>query len=543
MNYLNFFPSESEQGPRTGQVEILQRLSTAFSSGKKFVFIAAPTGSGKSYISKTLANSSADPSEAFVQLIRSNAAFKQDVHGDFVNESNCLSQPNFGGIALTITKNLQDQYSDQFEDTGILKGKNNYTCAIDPKYSVDIAPCIYLTDLKEECLENNKCPYYSARNETLVSKFASLNYSMFLSLPDHVKRREYLICDEASKLEEELVKRFTREIDYKTLQKLNIDPAKVPVSNYSKFRTWLENFLETLTGEIHEIQKRLKKSKNDVSSSERQRYAILTNMHLSVQLTVETWKDCEYLVERTEHFILIRPLRVDKLSKHLFDHADKVVLMSAFFVDLENTAKMLGIKEYEYIEIDSTFDAKRAPIYCTSKVKLNYKNLKDNLPRIAQEIRKICNHHDEVKGIIHTHTMEITNFLRTYFRGEDRFLIRGEDMNNEQLIDAHVSSEKPTTIISPSLTYGVDLKDDLARFQIIVKAAYMPMGDERVKRLFKEEPDWYADKMLDNLIQSCGRGIRSSDDYCVTYILDGSITDAVIRHKAKLPKYFLRRFV
>lgn len=346
MNYLNFFPSESEQGPRTGQVEILQRLSTAFSSGKKFVFIAAPTGSGKSYISKTLANSSADPSEAFVQLIRSNAAFKQDVHGDFVNESNCLSQPNFGGIALTITKNLQDQYSDQFEDTGILKGKNNYTCAIDPKYSVDIAPCIYLTDLKEECLENNKCPYYSARNETLVSKFASLNYSMFLSLPDHVKRREYLICDEASKLEEELVKRFTREIDYKTLQKLNIDPAKVPVSNYSKFRTWLENFLETLTGEIHEIQKRLKKSKNDVSSSERQRYAILTNMHLSVQLTVETWKDCEYLVERTEHFILIRPLRVDKLSKHLFDHADKVVLMSAFFVDLENTAKMLGIKEY-----------------------------------------------------------------------------------------------------------------------------------------------------------------------------------------------------
>jgi Rad3-related DNA helicase len=43
-------------------------------------------------------------------------------------------------------------------------------------------------------------------------------------------------------------------------------------------------------------------------------------------------------------------------------------------------------------------------------------------------------------------------------------------------------------------------------------------------------------------VQACGRGGRSKDDYCETYILDGSIFDAINRNKKKLPKFFLDRF-
>lgn len=49
--------------------------------------------------------------------------------------------------------------------------------------------------------------------------------------------------------------------------------------------------------------------------------------------------------------------------------------------------------------------------------------------------------------------------------------------------------------------------------------------------------------MLINLVQACGRGIRSKDDYCVTYILDGTVYDVILANRAKLPKYFLDRFV
>ena len=48
--------------------------------------------------------------------------------------------------------------------------------------------------------------------------------------------------------------------------------------------------------------------------------------------------------------------------------------------------------------------------------------------------------------------------------------------------------------------------------------------------------------MLINLVQACGRGVRSKDDFCNTYIIDQAITDAVIANRAKLPKYFVDRF-
>jgi Rad3-related DNA helicase len=93
------------------------------------------------------------------------------------------------------------------------------------------------------------------------------------------------------------------------------------------------------------------------------------------------------------------------------------------------------------------------------------------------------------------------------------------------------------------MTFGIDLRDDLARFQIIVKAAFLPLGDNRIKRLFDEDKEWYTNKMLINLVQACGRGVRSKDDYCITYILDGMVSDVVVSNKHKLPNYFLQRFV
>jgi Rad3-related DNA helicase len=215
--------------------------------------------------------------------------------------------------------------------------------------------------------------------------------------------------------------------------------------------------------------------------------------------------------------------------------------MSATIIDHKHFARTLGITDYEYIEVDSTFSPKKAPIFCTGRVKLNYKNLKSSLPYIAKQVKNLCDQHKDVKGVIHTHTMEITNYLRNHLN-DPRFIFRGEGMTNEQILKQHLEDPSPTILVSPSLTYGVDLKDELARFQILVKAAYMPLGDERIKRLFKEDGQWYVNKMLNNLIQACGRGVRSVDDYCVTYILDGCIVDAVIQNKTRLPKYFLKRF-
>ena len=124
----------------------------------------------------------------------------------------------------------------------------------------------------------------------------------------------------------------------------------------------------------------------------------------------------------------------------------------------------------------------------------------------------------------------------------NRFLYRNEISRNEDILEEHAASTEPTVLVSPSLGLGIDLKGDLARFQIIVKAAYLPLGDDRIKKMFEMDKQWYANKMLSNFIQQCGRGVRSKEDHCVTYVLDANIYDAIIRNKSRLPKYFLDRF-
>lgn len=195
------------------------------------------------------------------------------------------------------------------------------------------------------------------------------------------------------------------------------------------------------------------------------------------------------------------------------------------------------------MEVESEFSPDKSPIYVTSKNKLNYKNYRVLLPEIADQIKTIIEHHKNDKGIIHTHSQEITNILRDKLRGNKRFLFRDETSNNEAILKEHYNTDFPTILMSPSLSYGVDLKDDLARFQIIVKLPFPPLSVKRIKKMFDLDKDWYENKMLNTLVQACGRATRSKNDFSTTYILDGNIVNTLKRTRSKLPQSFIDRIV
>ena len=546
-NLLQHFPESYT--PNTAQVKLLASIDQAFEDGYKFVVCCAPTGSGKSFISKTISNSSKEPCKEFVELITSYNAFKHSHGGGYASADECSDTPSFGAFALTITKTLQDQYKEMFDDISVLKGKSNYQCAIDDSYNVEMAPCTLLKSIKEDCWSKNKCPYYNARNQALISSFATLNYNMFFSLPSHVKKREYLVCDEASELEDQLVKQFTCTVNFDTLKKSEINIPPFDSSNYSKALKWVSLMSVRVSERIDEVKDIITKgskgiktlSKNFIDARKAE-MLVLRALQTKLAILEETWSFCEYIFETDFKSVTFVPLKVDKLSRFLFNFGEKVVLMSATIIDHKNYCKSLGIDHYKYIEVDSSFDAKNAPIYVNTKVKLCYSNLNQNLPKIKKQIMEICEFHKNEKGLIHTHTNIITNYLNKNIN-EKRFLFREPGVNNEDILQHHYESSDPTVLVSPSMGYGVDLKDDLARFQIIIKAPYLPMNDKRIEKLMKLDASWYTNKMLGTLIQSCGRAVRSKLDYCATYILDGAIIDSVIKNKNKLPKYFLDRFV
>ena len=105
----------------------------------------------------------------------------------------------------------------------------------------------------------------------------------------------------------------------------------------------------------------------------------------------------------------------------------------------------------------------------------NYQNLQKNLPILARNIQALCDNHAGEKGIIHTHSLEICNYLKNKLVGE-RFLFREQTATNEKILGEHFRTSKPTVLVSPSLTFGTDLNGEKGRFQIIVKTPYPPLG-------------------------------------------------------------------
>ena len=84
------------------------------------------------------------------------------------------------------------------------------------------------------------------------------------------------------------------------------------------------------------------------------------------------------------------------------------------------------------------------------------------------------------KGIIHCHSYKVASYIKNNIRNS-RILIHGSD-NRDTILEKHKKSRKPTVLISPSMTEGVDLKGELSRFQIICKVPYPYLGDKLIKK-------------------------------------------------------------
>jgi ATP-dependent DNA helicase DinG len=84
---------------------------------------------------------------------------------------------------------------------------------------------------------------------------------------------------------------------------------------------------------------------------------------------------------------------------------------------------------------------------------------------------------------------------------------------------------------------GVDLKDDLSRFQVILKVPFPNLISNKIKMRLTTRPDWYNWRTLIDILQSYGRSIRNEDDWAETYILDECF-DQILENK-NIPKYFL----
>ena len=113
-------------------------------------------------------------------------------------------------------------------------------------------------------------------------------------------------------------------------------------------------------------------------------------------------------------------------------------------------------------------------------------------------------------------------------------------IQRDEVIQEHLYTKKPTVLISPSLHTGLDLKEDLSRFQIITKVPYPNKSDRWINAKRNKVPEWYYWQTALKLVQAYGRSVRSKDDRARTYILDSAFQYFLRKNRDILPDWFLK---
>ena len=467
---------------------------------------------------------------------------------------------------LTNSKLLQEQYTREFSFMDSLWGKDNYMCRnFDCTCSVgkEMAAA-----MKRPCGE---CPYDIAKSNFFNGAVSLTNFHLFLTYrvlnPNGWKRSaRVLIVDEAHSFDDVASDFFATKLSRAVLMRLGVtrDEAvrvlepMTSITDADQYRTFVEetliSFMSSHLSRMNAVAKASNSAKDielchTISQAIGKWERFLTefesdkgNWTFEVNEVRDFSKDGRKRAQgETETELEVQPVWVAKyLEKYVWSKYDHIILMSGTILNRTLFADINGIKAdtSTYISIQSPFPAKNRPIYYIPLGKMSYAKKHSTFLNQVPYLQKIMDKHAGVKGIIHTANYELAKWiderLDTKYK---RRLLMPNASNKMEILDMH-TAESNTVLVSPSMTTGIDLKDDLSRFQVIMKVPYPSLGSQKIKKRMDSMPAWYGWMTMTTLIQSYGRSVRSMTDSADTYIMDECFGDVMQKTGYLMPKYF-----
>lgn len=463
---------------------------------------------------------------------------------------------HYRGHIVTATRVLQDQYdtTPEFNSEYTIFGKTNYKCGLSgfTHLTVDQAICssdlstrdyahdtpyggvLAKTDnpsgvLRGICAGAGHCEYYKKIMDIPSKPGGVTNYDLFFNIKPNplgtgpnVHFGKTIIFDEAHNLIDKLISVYSYSIT---------EEFTIGLLGSAGSRTVNESVPEWLSRLLVVAQNKMVKSKSLEVVAQLRTF----HQRLGSILKYNIADRSRFHIEEKDREVDIKPVDFSFLKGEAFYSLDRVLLLTATFQ--QNMLKMLGISEQEVvvISIPSTFNKARRPVFFVKDAaKLNYKSELKSLNTLGIINRILATHPDQ-KGILHCGNYKFFNQLKASLGKNQRFIWVDRGDNKAAVLKAHSLSKKPTILVSPSMMEGVDLKDDLARFQIMVKIPY-PALDVYTRKLMERYDRYYETQVACKIMQAYGRPVRSEDDSAVMYIIDGSFERLL--HKSDLMSNF-----
>ncbi len=551
MTILEHFPEEFK--PREIQKEILKGIEEKIKSGYKTIILSAPTGVGKSLIAATLAR-------------------------------------YFGSsFVVTASKQLQDQYSKDLKFLMPVKGKSNFAClklmeqesieksdtrnAIQKGLTCEKGLCEETTmqngkKVKEICkfkpklgepqdITKESCYYYEQKYRALTSPHSIWNYAAYFQLMRFNRKayEEYVkkpiaIFDEAHKVEDQIIQFIGVDIYNAYFTECGIDAKKFDdLGDIDAIAKLLEGLAKSYAKQILDLQESRAFMLNpDYATLAKleSRYEKMSNSYVEINSNKNNFVVNAPFNDERGNFrsVSIKPLDISKYVKAFFD-IENQVFMSAT-IDKDSFCENTGLDPSKVGFVDtprSPFPPDSRRINFLNTRKLSYSSSRDDELAVIKKIDEIMSQHATERGLILTSSEKKCFDIKNNLSEKNRLRIRvchsrnENGMTQDEVLQEH-SFDEDGVLLSSSLWEGVDLKDDLSRFQIIAKVPYPNLSEKRTKNKMQKFPLWYKSQTLTKLLQGFGRSIRSEEDWAVTYVLDSAASDLLLQSKSMIPKSY-----
>lgn len=506
---------------------------------RRFSLLSAPTGTGKSLIYMALARAT-----------------------------------GWRTLVLVGTKGLQQQLTADFAEAGMvdMRGAANYPCvAVREGASLapfgrdgagcDEGPCRVgiWCDLKK-----GGCLYYDAQAQAARSQIVVTNYAYWLSLGRHSDPNilgpfDLVVLDEAHTAPDWLNDFCAVDLDRREVKRY-LDLELPPIDEgTSVWVSWAKSAAQVARDKYAEVKEALEHSisPKDIRSLTRRLLDVMRiGRSLAELSSAGSWMNADapkkdsrmpglhtdWVVEKTTNGLKFSPVWAHAYAEqYLFRGIPNVVLSSAtLFPDA--IMRYLGIdsRDSALHEVKSSFDPRRRPfihINGEPRIRVDFRITEGAMRLLVNRIDAIIDDRQDRKGIIHTRSYRWAQILAERSRHRD-ILMTHTSKDSRRTIERFRTSAAPSILVSPSVEEGFDFPGELCRYQIVLKVPFIDGRSPLAKARKKSDKDYPSYVAALALVQMVGRGMRSDDDYCETFILDDHWS--WFRNKVKFPEWFKR---
>jgi ATP-dependent DNA helicase DinG len=448
---------------------------------------------------------------------------------------------------LTSTKSLQSQLMDDFKEIGLIdvRGANSYPCIAAPDFGIneaitcDFAPC----HAGVSCpMRTRGCLYYDSLARAREAKLVITNYKLWIfnhKYGDGLGKFDLLVLDEAHNVASELSSALEVVLDHQELVRF-ADTSLPSYDDISVWKSWAGHHAKSLQAKIDALALRMRsaheagKNINKTLAWEVKRMKTICASLAELSGARGKWIIDWIIPGRRVAFVPLWP--AEYAEDALFLHTPKIVLMSATL--RPKTLELLGAPDFDFFESPSTFPIQNRPVYWIPTVGLSHKSTEADYRVLLDRIDEIIAGRLDRKGIVHTVSYRLTNFVAQQSMFRD-IMLTHDPRGTRNAIELFKQSKAPCVLVSPSITTGVDFPYDDARYNIVAKLPFADLTSAVLRARMAEHPDFYDYTTAQTIIQEMGRVVRDITDWGEGFILDDNIKRFWTHKRGLFPGWFL----